>query len=227
MPRAIRKGAGEDEASASEEVGKSASSDDARQGNDASMFPTAPSESTGMPEASQGTLHKLPGFSPSVTVNETLVWTNDTVYVLANDSWVVRANEVLSESTPDASDKAAKIVEEERKRAKRGEVDGDKVRFTIVLSTRPQPGLTRLRTQASHTADLRFMYARLAYKRLQAALFDDAGSLFQKSKIDPRFVISLFPRFVGNSIPQDQELVIWRGLVSSLDEIGTIDEIGK
>jgi hypothetical protein len=81
--------------------------------------------------------------------------------------------------------------------------------------------------QAGHTAELRFIYARLAYRRLQAALFDDAGSLFQKSKIDPRFVISLFPKYVGNSIPQDQELAIWQGLTPSLDETTTIEAIGQ
>lgn len=71
------------------------------------------------------------------------------------------------------------------------------------------------------------MYARLAYIRLRAALFDDAGSLFQKSKLDPRFVVSLFPKYAGRSIPDDQELVIWRGLLHDLTEVRSIDEIGK
>lgn len=71
------------------------------------------------------------------------------------------------------------------------------------------------------------MYARLAYIRLRAALFDDAGSLFQKSKLDPRFMISLFPKYAGRSIPDDQELVIWRGLLDDLTAVRSIEEIGK
>jgi hypothetical protein len=74
---------------------------------------------------------------------------------------------------------------------------------------------------------MRFMYARLAYVRLRAALFDDAGSLFQKSKLDPRFVVALFPKYAGRSIPDDQELAIWRGLLGDSTEVKSIDEIGK
>jgi hypothetical protein len=40
-------------------------------------------------------------------------------------------------------------------------------------------------------------------------------------------VISLFPKYVGNSIPQDQELAIWQGLTPSLDETTTIEAIGQ
>ncbi|KAJ9114999.1 hypothetical protein QFC22_005327 [Naganishia vaughanmartiniae] len=137
MSGTIREEAAEEETFAQEEVQNSPSSDEARRWNDADVFsPSAMSESTAPSGSNQGILHKLPGFSPSVTVNETLVWTSDTVYVLASDSWVIRANELLSENSPGASDKAAKMVEEERKKAKRGEVDGDK---------------------AAHTAELRFM----------------------------------------------------------------------
>ncbi|KAJ9103368.1 hypothetical protein QFC19_004467 [Naganishia cerealis] len=189
------------------ETVNSPTSDEGRRGSDASMFaPSATLEPASVSCSNPGLMHKLPGFPPSVTINETLIWTSDTVYVLTSDSWVIKANAILSEGTQDASDKAAKMVEEERKKAKRGEVDGDR---------------------AGHTAELRFLYARLAYTRLRAALFDDAGSLFQKSKIDPRFVICLFPKYVGDSIHQEQEVAIWHGLVHDLDETSTIDDIGK
>lgn len=71
------------------------------------------------------------------------------------------------------------------------------------------------------------MYARLAYARLRSALFDDAGSLFQKSKLDPRFILCLFPKYVGKSIPRDQELAIWQGLAADLDTTVNIDSIGE
>jgi hypothetical protein len=71
------------------------------------------------------------------------------------------------------------------------------------------------------------MYARLAYVRLRAALFDDAGSLFQKSKLDPRLVVCLFPKYVGKSIPRDQEMAVWQGLLGDLNVSANIDDIGK
>lgn len=63
----------------------------------------------------------------SVNISETLIWTEDVINVLASDSWIVKADTILKESTPQATDRVAKIVEDERKRAKRGEVDGDRV----------------------------------------------------------------------------------------------------
>ncbi|KAI5454223.1 hypothetical protein NCC49_004285 [Naganishia albida] len=157
--------------------------------------------------ASQHVSHvKSTSSTASLSICETLIWTGDTVKVLASDSWVVKANDILIKDTPEASDRVSKIVEEERKKAKRGEVDGDR---------------------AAHTSDMRFMYARLAYIRLRAALFDDAGSLFQKSKLDPRFVVALFPKYAGLSIPDDQELVIWRGLLDDLKQVKSVDEIVK
>lgn len=63
----------------------------------------------------------------SVNISETLIWTEDVINVLASDSWIVKADSMLKEGTPQATDRVAKIVEEERKRAKRGEVDGDRV----------------------------------------------------------------------------------------------------
>lgn len=71
------------------------------------------------------------------------------------------------------------------------------------------------------------MYARLAYARLRSALFDDAGSLFQKSKLDPRFILCLFPKYVGKSIPRDQELAVWQGLLADLDTTVNMDDIGE
>jgi hypothetical protein len=63
----------------------------------------------------------------SVTISETLIWTDDIINVLASDSWIVKADTILNEGTQQATDRVAKLVEEERKRAKRGEVDGDRV----------------------------------------------------------------------------------------------------
>jgi hypothetical protein len=65
--------------------------------------------------------------APSVTISETLIWTDDIINVLASDSWIVKADTILNEGTQQATDRVAKLVEEERKRAKRGEVDGDRV----------------------------------------------------------------------------------------------------
>lgn len=65
--------------------------------------------------------------APSVTISETLIWTEDIINVLASDSWIVKADTILNEGTQQATDRVAKLVEEERKRAKRGEVDGDRV----------------------------------------------------------------------------------------------------
>jgi hypothetical protein len=70
--------------------------------------------------------------------------------------------------------------------------------------------------QASHTADLRYMYSRIAYSNYSKALFEDAGSYFQKSKLDPRFVIRLFHEYIGSSIAPEDEAVAWVGIESDI-----------
>lgn len=195
---------------------------DARSISSASAF-SPPATPESIPASELISHGKSTSSTTSLTITETLIWTGDTVKVLASDSWVVKANDILNEGTQEASDRVSKMVEEERKKAKRGEVDGDRV--STELAEQPGPCSTCLQ-KAAHTADMRFMYARLAYIRMRAALFDDAGSLFQKSKLDPRFVVSLFPKYAGRSIPDGQELVIWRGLLHDLNEVRTIEEIG-
>lgn len=102
------------------------SSNETRSISSASAFsPPATPEST---PASELTSHvRSTSSTTSLSIIETLIWTSDTVKVLASDSWVVKANNILHEGTPEASERVSKIVEEERKKAKRGEVDGDRV----------------------------------------------------------------------------------------------------
>jgi hypothetical protein len=99
----------------------------------ASAFsPPATPEATPVPEPTS--LVKSTSSGTSLSIIETLIWTIDTVKVLASDSWVVKANTILNEGTPEASERVSKIVEEERKRAKRGEVDGDRVSTSFSYS---------------------------------------------------------------------------------------------
>jgi hypothetical protein len=71
------------------------------------------------------------------------------------------------------------------------------------------------------------MYTRLAFHNYSKALFEDAGSYFQKSKIDPRFVIRLFTDYIGQSIGTDDEAIISAGLevdVKSAEDSRSIGE---
>jgi hypothetical protein len=72
------------------------------------------------------------------------------------------------------------------------------------------------------------MYCRIAYQNYSKALFEDAGSYFQKSKIDPRFVIRLLSEHVGKSISPDDEAIIWQGAEAdsaSAEDSGSIGEL--
>lgn len=71
------------------------------------------------------------------------------------------------------------------------------------------------------------MYCRIAYQNYSKALFEDAGSYFQKSKIDPRFVIRLLSEHVGKSIGPDDEAVIWQGAEADSKSAEDSGSIGK
>jgi hypothetical protein len=60
------------------------------------------------------------------------------------------------------------------------------------------------------------MYSRIAYSNYSKALFEDAGSYFQKSKLDPRFAIRLFTEYVGLSIAPEDEANAWAGIESDI-----------
>lgn len=131
----------------------------------------------------------------STTVAETLIIDGDKVQALVAESWLTRAEQLLEANKVEA---CAKLAEDERKKAKRGEIEVDKT---------------------THTADLRLVWTRLAFAYFADAMFDEAGQLFTKAKADPRLVIRLFPNLVDVG-----DLVVWQGFAKDAAETPNVEQ---
>lgn len=71
------------------------------------------------------------------------------------------------------------------------------------------------------------MYARIAYRNLNRTLIEEAGNYFQRSKIDPRFVVKLLGSHVRNSIGWQDEAQAWSGLMKDVEKAKDIKDISK
>jgi hypothetical protein len=71
------------------------------------------------------------------------------------------------------------------------------------------------------------MYSRIAYQNHGKALFEDAGSYFHKSKIDPRHVVRLLSDHVGRSIARSDEAPLWEGAERDSEQAEDMAAIGK
>lgn len=131
----------------------------------------------------------------STTVAETLIVQGDQIQALVAESWLSQAEQLLAANKVEA---CAKLAEDERKKAKRGEIEVDK---------------------STHTADLRLVWTRLALAYFADAMFDEAGQLFLKAKVDPRVVIRLFPGLVESG-----ELTVWQGFAKDAVETPNVEE---
>ncbi len=58
-------------------------------------------------------------------------------------------------------------------------------------------------------------------------MFEEAGSYFTRAKIDPRLVIRLFPKLVGNSIQKDDMVSIWKGYHEDVNQVMDVDDISE
>lgn len=102
---------------------------------------------------------------------------------------------------------AIALVDEERRKGRRGEVDADK---------------------ATHQGTLRFLHLFLASHLLARGMFAKAGEYFFRGKIDPRVLVRVYANLRGKLIGSAEEVEVFEGLrdvLSTMPPTSSISEL--
>lgn len=169
---------------------------------------------------------RLPLGPFTTTIAETLLVMTDSIVAIAALAWIIKAEQLLDAGK---TEECVRLVEEERRKSKRGEIDGDRVsrKSMMIFRLRFVRLTASLQPQATHSADLRYIHTRLALTYLKETLFEDAIALFTRAKTDPRVVCRMFPDFVGNAIQPEDELQIWQGLEEAIEHVPDLETISE
>jgi hypothetical protein len=103
-------------------------------------------------------------------------------------------------------DEAMAIVDEERRRGRRGEIESDKT---------------------THQGTVRFLHLLVASHLMSRGKFTKAGDYFAKGKIDPRILVRSFPTLRGKLIGSAEEVEVYQGLKDVLSNMTSVDDIGQ
>lgn len=152
----------------------------------------------------------------SSTIAETLLIGRHSVQGLTPTPPILRLEQLCAERK---MDEAIALVDEERRKGRRGEIEGDKV------GALPLCPCVDLTAQATHSATLRLLHLYLASNLMLETVFERAGDYFSKGKIDARLVVRLFPEYRGKVIGTAEEVTVMDGLRPILAKTGTVDEI--
>ncbi|WVR07166.1 hypothetical protein IAU60_004207 [Kwoniella sp. DSM 27419] len=137
----------------------------------------------------------------STAVAETLVIGPHAIYSLTPTATIMKLEHFCSERR---LDEAIALVDEERRRGRRGEIDVDK---------------------STHQATMRFMHLYLACHLFEEAMFDKATDYWIRAKVDPRLVVRCFTDLRGKLIGSEEEVESVEGLKQALEEMSSVDEI--
>lgn len=103
-------------------------------------------------------------------------------------------------------DEAMRLVDEERRKGRRGEFETDKT---------------------THQGTMRFLHLLVASYLMSMGMFAKAGDYFAKGKVDPRIIVRSFPDLRGKLIGSAEEVEVYHGLKEVLSSMPSIDDIGK
>ena len=99
-----------------------------------------------------------------------------------------------------------RIVDEERRRGRRGEIESDKT---------------------THQGTVKFLHLLVASHLMSRGIFIKAGDYFAKGKIDPRILVRSFPTLRGKLIGSAEEVEVYQGLNDVLSSMPSIEDIGE
>jgi len=102
-------------------------------------------------------------------------------------------------------DEAMRLVDEERRKGRRGEFETDKT---------------------THQGTMRFLHLLVASYLMSMGMFAKAGDYFAKGKVDPRIIVRSFPDLRGKLIGSAEEVEVYHGLKEVLSSMPDIDDIG-
>jgi len=98
-----------------------------------------------------------------------------------------------------------RIVDDERRRGRRGEIESDKT---------------------THQGTVRFLHLLVASHLMSRGIFTKAGDYFAKGKIDSRILVRSFPTLRGKLIGSAEEVEVYEGLRDVLSSMPSIEDIG-
>ena len=139
----------------------------------------------------------------STAIAETLVVNDNGLQAVAPTPVVIQLEQLCADRR---MDEAMKLVDEERRKGRRGEIDGDK---------------------ATHQATMRLLHLYLACHLLLETMFEKAGEYFHKGKVDPRLLVRLYPALRGKTIGSAEEVETLDGLAKVFEEMPPISDISE
>ena len=160
--------------------------------------PIAPTRSTSLLRASAPVSRGGP-FSTAVA--ETLVVGPNGLQSVAPTPVILRLEDFCAEGR---MDEAIVLVDEERRKGRRGEIDADK---------------------STHQGTLRYLHTYLAGHLMARGSFAKAGEYFMKAKIDPRILVRIYASLRGKLIGSAEEVEVCEGLKDVLVSMPPLSDI--
>ncbi|WVW83780.1 hypothetical protein I302_105801 [Kwoniella bestiolae CBS 10118] len=137
----------------------------------------------------------------STAVSETLIVCPHSIVSLLPTSTIMKLQSLCSERQ---FDEAISLVDDERRRGRRGEIDVDK---------------------ATHHNTMKFLHLYLALHLFEEALFDKALDYFTRSKVDPRILVRCFGGLRGKLIGSEEGVEVYEGVREVLERMGGVEDI--
>lgn len=160
--------------------------------------PIAPTRSTSLLRASAPTSRGGP-FSTAVA--ETLVVGPNGLQSVAPTPVILRLEDLCAEGL---MDEAIALVDEERRKGRRGEIDADK---------------------STHQGTLRYLHTYLAGHLMARGSFQKAGDYFIRAKVDPRILVRIYASLRGKLIGSAEEVEVCEGLKDVLVSMPPLADI--
>ncbi|OCF40481.1 hypothetical protein I317_05719 [Kwoniella heveanensis CBS 569] len=137
----------------------------------------------------------------STAVAETLIIGRHTIQSLTPTPVILRLEALCSERK---MEEAISLVDDERRRGRRGEIDVDK---------------------STHQSTMRYMHLYLAAHLLEEAMFDKAQDYWIRGKVDPRILVRCYTDLRGKVIGSEEEVDSYAGLQKVLEDMPSVEEI--
>ena len=160
--------------------------------------PIAPTRSSSLLRASAPTSRGGP-FSTAIA--ETLVVGPNGLHSVAPTPVILRLEGLCAEGQ---LDEAVAVVDEERRKGRRGEIDADKT---------------------THQGTVRYLHAYLAGHLMAQGSFAKAGDYFVRAKVDPRLLVRIYASLRGKLIGSAEEVEVCRGLKDVLVSMPPLSDI--
>ncbi|WVF71576.1 hypothetical protein IAT40_006384 [Kwoniella sp. CBS 6097] len=137
----------------------------------------------------------------STAVAETLIVGPHTIQSLTPTPGILKLEALCSSRK---MDEAISLVDEERRRGRRGEIDVDK---------------------SIHQSTMRYMHLYLAAHLFEEAMFDKAQDYWIRGKVDPRILVRCFTELRGKVIGSEEEVDSYAGLQKLFEEMSSVEGI--